>query len=117
MKNYLELVYSKNYFNFTKIFVLEQFKIMPNYSASGLNRGLSSDFWYLTRANYVKFTDERLMCTEKQVLVKRRRGIPVPHQLSFSFSPSLSLYIYIYICVCVCVCDQIRHVSTDDCIF
>ena len=29
-----------------------------NQSAPGLNRGLSSNFWWLKSANHVKFTEE-----------------------------------------------------------
>ena len=53
----LELVYSKNYFNFTKMFVLKLFKIVANQSTPGWNRSLSLNFWWLKSANYVKFTD------------------------------------------------------------
>ena len=37
----------------------------------GLNRNLSSNFWWFRKANHVKFTDERVMCTEEHVLVKK----------------------------------------------
>ena len=41
-----------------------------NQNALILNRGLSSKFCWLRIANHVKFTDEYIMCTEKQVLIK-----------------------------------------------
>ena len=56
----LELVYGKI---ILKIFVLRLFKMAENQSAVGLNRGLSWNFWWLRSANYVKFTEERVMCT------------------------------------------------------
>ena len=40
-------------------------------SAPGLNRGLSSNFWWLSCANNVKFTEECVMCTRKHLLVKK----------------------------------------------
>ena len=33
--------------------------------AAGLNRGLTSNFWWLRRANHLKFTEQCVMCTEK----------------------------------------------------
>ena len=41
-------------------------------SAPGLNRSLSSNFWWLKRENHVKFTEECFMFTEKPVLVKKK---------------------------------------------
>ena len=32
---------------------------------------MSSNFWWLSRANQMKFTPECLMCMEEQVLVKK----------------------------------------------
>ena len=40
-------------------------------SPPGLNRGLSSNFWWLRSAHHEKFTEECVMHTEKHVLVKR----------------------------------------------
>ena len=36
-----------------------------------LNRGMSSNFWWLRSTNHMKFTDECMMCIEKHVLVKK----------------------------------------------
>ena len=41
-----------------------------NQSAPGLNRRLLSNFWWLRSANYVKFTEEYMIYTEKHVLLK-----------------------------------------------
>ena len=41
--------------------------MVANQSVPGLNRGLSSDFWRLRRANHVKFTEECVICMEKIV--------------------------------------------------
>ena len=40
-------------------------------NGGGLKRDLSSNVWWLRNANYVKFTEEWLICAEKQVLVKK----------------------------------------------
>ena len=40
--------------------------------ASGLNRGLSTNFWCLRSANHVKFTKQCVICMEKHVLVKKK---------------------------------------------
>ena len=37
----------------------------------GMNRGLLSNFCYLSKMNHVKFTKECVMCTEKHILVKK----------------------------------------------
>ena len=42
-----------------------------NQSALELNRGLSSNFWWLRSANHVKFTEECVKCMEKYVLGKK----------------------------------------------
>ena len=42
--------------------------MQANQSASGLNRGLLSNFWWLRSANHVKFTEECMMFMEKYVL-------------------------------------------------
>ena len=48
----LELVYSKNYFNLAKIFVLRLFKMLANQTDySGLNNGLSLNFCLMKSAN------------------------------------------------------------------
>ena len=49
---------------------LKVFKMKVNHSAPGLNRVLSSNFWWLKSAKHVKFTEECVICTEKHVLVK-----------------------------------------------
>ena len=48
--------------NLAKIFVLWLFKMVANQRTPDLNRGLSSNFWLLTSANYVEFTEECVMC-------------------------------------------------------
>ena len=40
-------------------------------STLGLNRDLSSNFWWLSCANHVKFTEECVMCTKKNVFAKK----------------------------------------------
>ena len=40
-------------------------------NASGLNKSLPLHFWRLRIANYIKFTEECVMYTEKHVLVKQ----------------------------------------------
>ena len=37
----------------------------------GLYSGLSSNTWFQRSENHVKFTEECMMCTEKDVLVKK----------------------------------------------
>ena len=37
----------------------------------GLNRGLSSNSWWLRSAKYLKFTEECVILREKHVLVKK----------------------------------------------
>ena len=69
MLHCLKLVYSKNYFNLTKIFVLRLFKMVTNQTGS--NRGLLSNFWSLKSTNHKKFTEECEMCMEKHVLIKK----------------------------------------------
>ena len=41
-------------------------------SGPGLNRGLSN-FWWLRSANYVKFTEDCVMCTKKHISVKKKK--------------------------------------------
>ena len=41
-----------------------------NHNAPDLNRSLSSNNWWLKRADHMKFTEECVMCSEKNVLVK-----------------------------------------------
>ena len=55
--------------------------------ASGLNRGLSSNFWWLRRANYEKFTEECMLFIEKHVLVKKNVYKWVKHGF-ITMSPS-----------------------------
>ena len=40
-------------------------------SSTGLNRGLSSNYWWLRSVNHVKFTEECILCIEKHVLIKK----------------------------------------------
>ena len=40
-------------------------------SVPGLNRVLSSNFWWLKSENYVKSTEECVNCTKKHILVKK----------------------------------------------
>ena len=58
--NCLGLIYCKNYFNYSKIFVLKLF-----------NRGLSPNFQWLRSANLVKFPEEFMICMEKLALVTK----------------------------------------------
>ena len=53
------------------IFLFRPFQTAANQTnASDLNRGLSSNLFWLRRANHVKFKEEFVMCTVKQILVK-----------------------------------------------
>ena len=61
-----ELVYTKNYCNPTRLFVL-----VANQYAPGLNRGLSSNIWLLRSAKNVKFTEKSVKCMEKHVFVEK----------------------------------------------
>ena len=38
-----------------------------------LNRGLSTNFWCLRSANYVKFSKQCVMCIEKHDLIKKKK--------------------------------------------
>ena len=53
-------------------YVLKLFKMVANQIASGLNKVLSWNFWWLRSANSVKFTEECGMCIEKHVLVNKK---------------------------------------------
>ena len=69
----MKLVYSKNYSDLTNIFVLRLFKIVANQTESSkLEHRFVIKFLWLRNANHVKFTEEYVMCTEKQVLIKQR---------------------------------------------
>ena len=69
----LELVYNIKYYNLTKNICFEAIQNgSKSNNAPGLNRGLSSKFWWLRRANNVKFADECVKCMENHVLVKKR---------------------------------------------
>ena len=68
--HYFELVYGKNYSNLWKIFILRLFKMKANQSSPGLNKGLSSIFWWLRNTNHEKFIVEYVMYSEKNDLVK-----------------------------------------------
>ena len=69
----MELVYQRNAFNLAKIFVLQLFRIVGKIKqrAPGLSRGLSSNFCCLKSANHMKFMQDYVMCTEKDILVKK----------------------------------------------
>ena len=64
---------------YSKIFLISQKHLFWGYSkwrkvkqsTPGLNRSLSSNFWWLKRANHVTFTEECVMCLEKNVFVKK----------------------------------------------
>ena len=45
--------------------------MVKNQSAQNLNRCVTSNFWWLRSANNVKFTEESVMCMEKNVLVQK----------------------------------------------
>ena len=61
LNNLQRLIYHKTQTNKqTKWWLIQQ-------SASGLNRGLSSNFYWLLSANHEKFTEECVMFTEKHV--------------------------------------------------
>ena len=59
-----KLVYSKNYFNLAKIFVLRLFKMVANQAECSRleQRSVIKFFLWLRSANYVKFTEEYVMC-------------------------------------------------------
>ena len=60
------LAYCRNYLNLTEIFVWGQFKMEPNKTKYfSLEQRYVFTFWWLRRANYVTFTEEWLVCTEK----------------------------------------------------
>ena len=46
--------------------------MVANQTASGFNRGLSSNYGWLRSANHVKFTEQYVMYMEKHVLVKKK---------------------------------------------
>ena len=72
-QNYLELVYSKNYFNLAEILGEGYTKWWPiKQSAPVLNTNLSSNVCCLRNANLMKFTEE-CMCMEKHVLVIKKK--------------------------------------------
>ena len=50
------------------MFVVRLFKMVANQYASGLNRGLTSNIWWLKKANYMNFTEECVMYTKKHIL-------------------------------------------------
>ena len=86
----LKLVYSKTYFNLTKYLFWSCSKWWSD-SVPGLNKGLSSNFWWLIGTNYVKFTEKCVICTEKHVLSKKDLNKPVkcgfvPTSLSWKHS-------------------------------
>ena len=74
--HYLELVDVKNYINLSEIFVLRQ-KIKQN--ASGLNRGLSLNFWQLKRAHYMIFMEECGKYSEKEACYCKRKCLQIDY--------------------------------------
>ena len=54
-----------------KIFALNPFKMAANQSKPGLNRILSSNFWLLRSASYVKFSEECVIYMKRHVLIKK----------------------------------------------
>ena len=58
----LELVYSKNHFNFTKIFVLRLFKMVTNPTGFAWKEVWHQMFWWLRSANPEKFPDKFVWC-------------------------------------------------------
>ena len=45
--------------------------MVAHQSTPGLNRGLSSNFWWLRSISHVKFTEEGVMYMKKHVLVNK----------------------------------------------
>ena len=54
------------------ILVFRLFNMVENQNAPDLNKGLSSNFWWLKIADHVKFTEECAMCMENHVLVIKK---------------------------------------------
>ena len=68
----LELVYYKNYFNLTKLFVLRLFKMATNHTEYFMLKQISfMNFCWPRSTNYVKFPGECVMSTNKHVLVPK----------------------------------------------
>ena len=65
------MLYSKDCFNFAKLSVLKQFRIAASQGVPGLNRGLSSKFYWSKSANQVKFK-EYVICTKRDIFVKKK---------------------------------------------
>ena len=88
----LELVYAKNYFSLSDIFVLRLFKMVANQRTPGLIRSLSSKYWWLRSVNHEKFIDECLlrsmfsnelyMCVSLRAWVRKKVHWEETHQLS-----------------------------------
>ena len=67
----LEFVDDKMYFYPTEIFILKDFRIKANKTVLlELNRVLPSNIWWLRSTNHVKFSEDCIKFTGKQVLVK-----------------------------------------------
>ena len=49
--------------------------MVPNQSVSDLNKELSSNFYWPRSANPVKYTEECVMYTKKQHLVKKKKKV------------------------------------------
>ena len=72
----LELVYSINYSNLSKRFVLRPFNTTANQTkCSKLEQMSVIKFWWLKSGNSMKFTEECVMCTTKHVLVKKKKNV------------------------------------------
>ena len=97
-------------------------------SASGINRGLSSHFWWLRSENNMKLTKKFLMCTERHVLVKTMflngskrewsNALPLNHNVvaiekgAFGSTSTMVVnftYIYIYIYIYIYVYIYYKH--------
>ena len=64
------MIYGRNYFNHRKNICFEAIQNGPN-PTEYLKRYLSSSFYRLRSENHVKFTEECVMYTKKNVLVKK----------------------------------------------
>ena len=76
----------RNYFNRRKYLLWGYSKWRQiKQSSSGLNIGLSSNFWLLRIANHVKFTEECVVCTEKHALIGK--GFKLGYTWAFHYEP------------------------------
>ena len=51
-------------------------------NAPGLNRGLSSNFWWLRSANHVKFTEECMMCSKVKLVTVVEGDLKAPFSIA-----------------------------------